>query len=390
MLLNVKKNNDYDSEEYTDEKNNIVQFEDDFLRKERLIDKESFYVIQNKKTGKHIFNQEIDSLINLIEKIKVENNGLFSASVLNFNKIQMQSIFSLMQLQEKALCGVNIVGKADFESVAKIRLLNHLIANRIISKEKWDIFYSLLQKHDVLKFDKARNKIDFDEEGTLIVPKESSNSDNVLVSVWFNYVRQNDCRNRDIFNRRISYSAQKGYCLENGEMIKKISLWFDTIQSGSSTCDVLRTYFKLDGVKSAKEICRFFCAIESNKDKKNCSFEERSLIEIAKQNKAKLNLISFYASEKGAEKVRTFLNANGFKKIEIEFIDKINAIADEKFVEQETSLYGTHDFSIKVGDYPIIREFNQPKRNIFPKGQLEPSNIVSIFVKKPEMYNTRY
>ena len=389
LLLNVKKNNDYDSEEYTDEKNNIVQFEEDFLKKERLTEKESFYVIQNKKTGKHIFNREIDSLINLIEKIKEENKGLYSASVLNFDKIQMSFVFSLMQLQKKALCGANIVGKANFESVAKIRLLNHLVANRIISKDKWDIFYSLLQKHGVLKFNNARNKIDFDEEGTLIVPKESSNSDNVLVSVFNNYVRQDDCRNRDVFNRQISYSTKKGYYLENGVMIEKIILWFDTIQSGSSTCDVLRTYFNLGGVKSAKEVCHFFCKIENNENDRNYKFEERSIVDIAKQNNAKLNIISFYASEKGAETVRTFLEENDFKEIETKFIDNINAIADEKFVEQEMFLYGKHDFSIKIGDYPIIREFNQPKKNVFPKNQLDPSNIVSIFVKKPEMY-TKY
>ena len=43
--------------------------------------------------------------------------------------------------------------------------------------------------------------------------------------------------------------------------------------------------------------------------------------------------------------------------------------------------------SPRKGFFPIIREFNQPKRNIFPNELLNPDNIASLFVKKSELPN---
>ena len=39
---------------------------------------------------------------------------------------------------------------------------------------------------------------------------------------------------------------------------------------------------------------------------------------------------------------------------------------------------------LKAGNYPIIREFNQPKINVFPEEMLDIEKVFSLFIKKKE------
>ena len=82
------------------------------------------------------------------------------------------------------------------------------------------------------------------------------------------------------------------------------------------------------------------------------------------------------------------VNHEFLKNAEIKYLQNIDVSpVDERFCSNIKEIYEFSDERDipKPGFYPIIREFNQPKKNIFPSELLNPDNIASLFVNKPEL-----
>lgn len=362
---------------YVDENGNRINKDCFESNDEDLKSIGSFYVIKKSGVQKYSYNQEIDKLLRLKKVIQKNNENLAEFEKYSIiEKTEIDQVIHLMRLHEYALvenCLCN-----DFESVAYIRLFHHLLYCQIIKNDKWKSFLKLMLSHKEISFCNIRNDLSrYVDENTLVVPKEHQNTDNTFVLINNQYIRLHSVRNINLFERKLVLDKRKQkYCLENGKEINKIAILFDTLQLGKSTIGVLSMYFnrKYKGNK----ICKFYCG------RKRLFLED-----ILNQNNASLEIISLYASLQGKKNVDKFIcSSNNIlnRAKEVLFIHKITEKADVSFIKLMHDVYPNADGDIiKEGDIPIIREFNQPKKNVFPKLLLEPSCIASIFVKKEEL-----
>lgn len=263
----------------------------------------------------------------------------------------------------------------DFKSVAYLRLFHHLLYCQIFQENKWEQFYKLIRCHQKISFENFVDDVpELAQPCTLVVPKECENTANTLVSIYKKYGTSCSERSRSIFDRHVKYYEGK-YCLENNSAIKKIVILFDTIQHGSSTKGILDMYF--DRGFHEDKICTF-------------SYQGNPIFleDISTTNGAPIEIIALYGSNEGianvTDHVQKSLTVLRKPKV-LEPIHSIDKKIDDCFINLAKVVYPDKRNSFKVGDYPIIREFNQPKKNVFPNELLKPENIASIFIRKKEL-----
>lgn len=337
---------------------------------------EKIYAVKYQE--KYFITSEIDSYIRLIRKIKDSNNGLHEIEDFSIcSKSQIQVVLEAMRLQEKALKDINNC-KVDFDSIARLRLIHHIICNRILQNSQWTEFIEVINGHQQLKFDFAK-ELKLFENNVLVVPKERQETDSALTSIINEHIRKNSDRNHDFYFSEIGLS--EGVYTYRGQKIERIIFLFDTLQSGTSTIRNLRFYFEdYDKVVIGN--------VQNQHIKYYCNGNEIKLQTIIEKNHPEVEVVVLYGSKKGKNTVEEYLSDNPFiTKKTVTCVHEINKTANKDFMDKVTLLYRGQDISIRENCFPIIREFNQPKKNAFPQDNLRSENIASIFVKKKEFGN---
>lgn len=337
---------------------------------------EKIYAVRHQE--KYFITSEIDSYIRLIRKIKDSNNGLHEIEDFSIcSKSQIQVVLEAMRLQEKALKDITDC-KVDFDSIARLRLIHHIICNRILQNSQWTKFIEVINAHQQLKFDFAKG-IDLFKDNALVVPKERQETDSALTSIINEYIRKNAVRNHDFYFSEIGLS--EGVYTYRDQKIERIIFLFDTLQCGTSTIRNLRFYFE-DYDKDAVG------NVQNQHIKYYCNGNEIKLQTIIEKNHPEVEVVVLYGSKKGKNTVEEYLSNNPFiTKNTVTCVYEINKTANKDFMDKVMLLYKGQDISIKENCFPIIREFNQPKKNAFPQDNLRSENIASIFVKKKEFGN---
>ena len=337
---------------------------------------EKIYAVKYQE--KYFITPEIDSYVRLIRKIKDSNNGLHEIEDFSIcSKSQIQVVLEAMRLQEKALKDITDC-KVDFNSIAKLRLIHHIICNNILQKDQWAKFIEVINGHQQLKFDFAKG-LKLPEDNVLVVPKERQETDSALTSIINEYIRKNAVRNHDFYFSEIGLS--EGVYTYRGQKIERIIFLFDTLQSGTSTIRNLRFYFEdYDKTVSGN--------VQNQHIKYYCNSNEIKLQTIIEKNHPEVEVMILFGSKKGKQAVEEYLSKNSFITNKSVICKReINKTANKDFMDKVKTLYKGSDINIEEGCFPIIREFNQPKRNAFPKDNLCSDNIASIFIKKKEFSN---
>lgn len=321
------------------------------------------------------FSSELDEIANFYEKIKSENNTLYSPNILD--QIEVNHVKEYMQLQEMALCDLgNNFYTPDFETIAFIRLFHHCACFNLFDNEKWKKFYTIIINHEKVKFDYLRVENLQLEKGILYVPKDKEENDATLKSILNNYLLNSSAeRNRSIYFNMLSKKNEK--YISRKQEIKEIVFLFDNITCGASTIRCMKSYLGID-VNSYRNIQNYFC-----------DGQTVSIKDILEKNEIKFRIRAFYATDEGKNNVMEFIEqnckeffaVNGFK-----FDQKISKNVDEKFFDNVKEIY--HEPFLE-SDYPFIREFNLPKANVFPEQAVKAEHIVSIFIRKDEVYNKK-
>lgn len=66
-------------------------------------------------------------------------------------------------------------------------------------------------------------------------------------------------------------------------------------------------------------------------------------------------------------------------------LNKLNNIVTEEDMEQIDKVYKQLKGEIKTGDYFVVREFNQPKKNIMKDELMFMDKLIAIFLLRPEI-----
>lgn len=370
----LEKDEDFEGNIVYKDINNSIEIMPEVLlmEKEDDLKKERFFAI--KFQDKYFVSNEIDSYIKLINKIEDDNKELnVIEDFALHSESQIQLVVDAMQLQERALSDIDN-SKVSFNDIAKLRIIHHILCNKILTDERWKNFLGIINAHQQLKYDFIKD-LDELKGNVLIVPKERQESDSVMTSIINRYCKKGAVRNHDVYFDEIEENDE-GYTYM-GQKIEKIIFLFDTIQSGTSTIRNLQFYFEhydRDGIGGVKNQHVVY----------HCRGEEIKLETIIEKNHPIVEIVALYASKVGKKNVEKHLKSNVYiNNKEVICAKEITRIADENFMEKVRQVY-SKDYTIEENDFPVIREFNQPKKNAFPIDNLVGGNIASVFVKKKE------
>ena len=280
-------------------------------------------------------------------------------------------IVDKIKLQDNILLSLDGVECND-KSNHYIRILNHLFIYDITVK-KQENFMKLISYHKVTDFKEACAQVkSMLKPNVLFIPKEKYSTDNTLTRIYENYLREEKFREHSLYLHELAFYKGK-YCIEKKE-IKKICFIFDTVLSGKQTVDNLKNYFSEAGKTKDDRSNKYYCErkeipikdimYQNNIDSVTCVFLnyahiDKPNIDVNNDNNKKDN------SWQG--KVDDF-----FKSIDVKYeIEKIHEIDfgnnNAQIFKLAKQLYGKIEIDEDKAFFPLIREFNMPKKAVFPK-----------------------
>lgn len=351
--------------------------ENEFIDAGRII-----YLMYNEVTKKLNISATINRIGSIREKIMENNKYLLPIEIFDFvTESEVKEVLEYMRLHERALKDISNE-KSSFDSNARFRLANNLLYNKVCIKEKWNKFMIIIELHEKIDFSYLQNNqfIDLDEEGVLFIPKEDSSADSALCAIYNNYIKKPGSRNgKDIYKQEIKFDGSKYFV--NGKEITKVYFLFDTLQHGNATIESIEGYFMYYGEENIK-------THKNRAMKLYCEGKEISLARILNKNNPEKKILCFFGNEIGKLRVERYFEdpQNPYcilHGIKLEFDKTISRTTDEDIIKLGNEIFG--EINIGIGSYLVIREFNQPKQNVFPKGMLDKNKVISLFVQKKEL-----
>lgn len=299
-------------------------------------------------------------------------------------------IVDKIKLQDNILLSLDGVECND-KSNHYIRILNHLFIYDITVKKQDDLM-KLISYHKETNYKEACNEVkSMFKPNVLFIPKEKYSTDNTLTRIFENYLREEKYRKHSLYLHELAFYKGK-YCIEKKE-IKKICFIFDTVLSGKQTVDNLKNYFSEAGKAKKDRSNKYNCEgkeipikdimNQNNIDSVTCVFLNYAHIDETNidTNNGKNNKDNSWQ-----DKVEGF-----FKSIDVKYeIEKIHEIDfgnnNAQIFKLAKQVYGKIEIDEDKTFFPLIREFNMPKKAVFPKKCMKDPRLIScLFGLKKEM-----
>lgn len=355
------------------------------------VDRQNRYFIYG--DGVWSSSSDLQNLYKLISLVELNNYRMLSYEMSNLvNQNVFREIKSIVMLHQKELTDIPIK-KVDLESLIKIRFVNNLVLNKIVSST-WPNYYNLFSKQQILSFSDIANDDSFStsEEGMLVVPKDRFQEDAVLRKVYETYIRKNAERDLDWWYSESELTEDKGEYYLNGIKINKIRFLFDNTERGTATIRALAAYLgktnewvQFEFERSGKNVEQLRKEIENQKRKCQQYKCNQSLVELAdilSHNNPDVETCSYYGTKEGDKTINDFLEYCGINssKVSVKHSNEITNKAE--IVKDDCEKLGLDYKDI----YVVIREFNMTKRSLLPLGAVGNANkIVTLLVKKQEI-----
>lgn len=355
------------------------------------------YIIYDEASNQWSFSLQNQPLYAYLTRIELLNEKGLSFDIRNLVSISaIDKIKTYMHLHEKSLLLDDVNNHdafQDFDAIAVYRIIHNMLWNEITS-DKWDAFYKIIVNHQMLDYSKISEDITFhlDEAGVLYVPKENQSRDGSLSRIYSDYLKNNTSRTKNnLYSPILSYNEiQKKYCI-NGVAVNKIVFLFDNICYGSSTITSLAAYLEKLGYvdwlnketlhRAERSILKYTVGTDVITVKKIIETNVITQIEVH----------SYYGTTEGEDAVKEFLYKCGAADASVSYHKSINKKA-ECILEELKEIWPKYWKDATKEDckfYIFIREFNQPKKNVFPSEMLsEPKKAICMFVQKDELKNS--
>lgn len=343
---------------------------------------ECYFLYNQEKDRGIIVEQELLKTIYSFKNTQ-KNNHLTLTTVSKINSTSYKDIKRLIKLHEKALEEAGKDCFSDFDSQVYYRLIHNMLWSGI-DGNNINNYLNIFLKHDVMSFEEISNDDIFSrsEPNTLYVPKDKYEEDSVLASVY-NYYLKSNC-NRDIRSlyKDDVFTIKNNKYRVNDEEINKIVFLCDNFLSGSATIRMIKAYLDIDiskdNVKERNGVNNVKKKIIRYKTKEN---KKVLLNEVIVANNCSIEVHAYYGTSEGKDTVEKFLeknSINGKVTYNIEISKKYSNLFED--AKKIWSLNGDFNF------YPVIREFNMPKKNAFPEKMLsDAKKSICMFVLKAEI-----
>lgn len=317
---------------------------------------------------------EIEMYANMLKKINEINFCLLPDNFLpGIEENDIETIIKYMKLFKVAFNEKH--PSIPLDSIARYRLIFHLLL-LYTTDFKFDNWKKLITRHEYVDFSTLPiNNCFQNTDGILFVIKDRARKQSTLKQIFNS--KLNEVANRSVFDfydQRITKNSNS-YCLNNNK-IKSICFIFDLVQNGMSSYHTINYYINQETVdKDNPQFTPFFC-----------DNQRILLTDIIKSNKIKkIDVICFFASQEGLEKIKEVKMPEGC----ILSVKEPLKLISHKLTEDENSLienlYKKLRGEIKIDDYLIAREYNQPVKNIMSDELMDLDKIVAIFLRKNEI-----
>lgn len=324
-------------------------------------------------------------------ELLLESNSILLEFKDEINENQVNIIAQYMELHKDALMGVDSEHQlfADFKSMVIYRLIHCIIWNKL-TVQTWPCFFRIVNQHQKLTFNDMRSDAIFrrKDPNCLYVPKDAVNSDSTLLKAYNKYI--SECSTRDHnnpFGVQMTRNSEGKYLL-NGNIIKRIIFLFDNTCSGKSTCSTIAMYLEKTELLDSKQDEEFQREAFRRLQVYHVADSVVSISEIMEANQIdEVNVHSFYGTDYGKIKIEDLLKKAGIKSYKVDFTNEITHHYD--LVDTDIDIVWPHskDRYWNVKNCLFIREFNQPKRNVFPEVMInDAKKSICLFVVKKEFH----
>ena len=351
------------------------------------------YLTYDEASNQWSFSLQKEALYMYLTLLEIINQNSLPLDVRTRASISaIDSIKSYMRLQEDALLLNDVSNNddyKDFDAIANYRLVHNLIWSRI-DADNWESFYKIIIHHQKSSFSLINQDAVFylNESGVLYVPKENESSDPSLSRIYHKYLKDNTQRSKySLYFNELDFNAEENKYYINGNRIRKIVFLFDNICLGRATTISLASYLdqfdKVDNLKAERQAIAERAAIKYIAEGKIVSISEI----ISANEITDVEVHSYYGTQDGVEAVRAFLKKCGMKAT-VSYSEKLIKTTDAVF--EDLSVVWPEKWNKTPEEfesfYMFIREFNQPKKNVFPDEMLvDPRKAICLFVKKKEI-----
>ena len=235
------------------------------------------------------------------------------------------------------------------------------------------------------------------EEKTLYVPKDKEEQDAVLSSIYMVHLKTHYIRDKkSLYRRELSKNEDGKFCIDN-QVIEKIVFLFDNIESGTSSNRTMALYLgkeqqwivwrkERDSRKSEENLVKELEKCRPSMHTYIVDGKEVMVSEIINTNNPAVYLHSYYGTDEAKKLGREFLKICGIEVSEdtVSYENEITTKAE--LIRTECEAVWPKQAPVFNGNqYLVVREFNMPKQNVFPKEMCgDAERVICLFVKKRE------
>lgn len=361
---------------------------------------EEYYFLYNRKEqGGVVWDQTLLKALSALEKIQ-DKNHLTLETASEINRTQYREITAMMQLQKGALEEAGKRFFCDFDSQVYYRLVHNLLWSEI-DKEKISSYLKVFMHHQNLGFAEISRDEKFarKDENTLYVPKDGRESDSVLTSIYETYLKTKSARETNDMYKYILELKDDGYYYRDNR-IENIVFLCDNFECGTATIRMLKAYLNIDVMGERVDEKRKVEQVRASRQKyylreaDSCDGEddlsvaqehlnEVPLEAVIEKNACTIEVHGYYGTERGKGVIEDFLKKHLIKPAVVTYEWEITKHASQ-IIDEVKIIWPRSNPSDNV--YTVVREFNMPKMNVFPKEMLkDPGKAICMFVKKDEI-----
>lgn len=358
---------------------------------------EYYFLYDSRKQKGIVYDQSLLKMLSALERIQ-EKNQLTLEMASKINPMQYKDIVAMMYLQKDALCEGNENIFCDFDSQVYYRLIHNLLWAKG-NKDNISSYLRIFEHHQRLGFQDIGKDEKFmrKDEHTLYIPKDSRESDSVLVSIYNKYLRTKSVREtNDLYDPWIEL-REDGY-YHNGVYIENVVFLCDNFEVGNATIRMLKAYLNIDitgekeeekrRVESAKSRCQKYYL---KRDIPSTGLDIMSqtaqhltkvtIGDIIVKNSCNIEVHSYYGTETGKNAIESFFQKQCIKNAVVTYEHEILNHSSQ-IVNYTQCIWPGAPNNV----YTVVREFNMTKRNVFPEAMLNnPKKAICMFVKKREI-----
>lgn len=363
--------------------------EDETLKWDQRVGRDVYFFYSLSEKHGSVLNRELLKALAGVEL--VQQNCLRFEVGTAVTGIHYNTIRTLTRLFETTYSEVANKTKAclanDLETQTYLRLLHNMIWSGIDSVDRLKDYFSIFRAHQIADFSEIEHDPFFQREtpGTLYVPKDSYHQSSVLSFVYDRRLKPSTHRdNRHLYDPELSMID--GQYAVFGSPIEHIIFLTDNFATGFSTIAALAAYL---GIDSDNEFGLWPDRVKKadiTRHKYRCGDVEVSVSDIIKTNNVKISVHSYYGTSDASKRIDEFLERHEIPIEKSSYCHPLKTIAEQYMIEQAKSIWSKKQIDFREGYYLYVREYNMPRKSIFPSQMIEePRRFINLFARREEL-----